>query len=251
MPVDTPDLISIITIALLGSLGHCIGMCGGIVLAYTSSKTDEVTPRITQATGHVLYSFGRVTSYVLLGFIAGGLGSMFAVSPLLESALLGFAALLMVLAGLSILGKIPFLSSIEHNLSRFSWYAESFKSLLRSKNIASFYGLGVLNGFLPCGFVYFFLFSAAATGSVLWGGTIMLIFGISTIPAMFSLGYALGFLQQTHLRKLFIHIAGIAVICFGIYTGFKCYLILSEPQNPSESLQINEKPRIVTNKKFN
>ena len=36
--METFSLISIISIALLGSFGHCIGMCGGIVVAYSSTK---------------------------------------------------------------------------------------------------------------------------------------------------------------------------------------------------------------------
>ncbi len=36
--MESISIISIITIAFLGSFGHCIGMCGGIVVAYSSTK---------------------------------------------------------------------------------------------------------------------------------------------------------------------------------------------------------------------
>ena len=39
--MGTIDLITIATIAFLGSFGHCIGMCGGIVIAYSSAKIDS------------------------------------------------------------------------------------------------------------------------------------------------------------------------------------------------------------------
>ena len=39
--MESIDLFSIATIAFLGSFGHCIGMCGGIVIAYISSKIDN------------------------------------------------------------------------------------------------------------------------------------------------------------------------------------------------------------------
>jgi len=37
------DLVIILTTAFLGSVGHCIGMCGGIVVAYTTTHTYTVS----------------------------------------------------------------------------------------------------------------------------------------------------------------------------------------------------------------
>ena len=54
--METFDLLSIITIAFLGSFGHCVGMCGGIVIAYSSSKIDIGWSRFTQALAHLLSS---------------------------------------------------------------------------------------------------------------------------------------------------------------------------------------------------
>ena len=34
--METVNIITIISIALLGSFGHCIGMCGGILVAYST-----------------------------------------------------------------------------------------------------------------------------------------------------------------------------------------------------------------------
>ncbi|RLA81984.1 MAG: sulfite exporter TauE/SafE family protein, partial [Epsilonproteobacteria bacterium] len=39
--MEAVDIVSIITIAFLGSFGHCIGMCGGIIIAYSSTKIDD------------------------------------------------------------------------------------------------------------------------------------------------------------------------------------------------------------------
>ena len=46
----------------------------------------------------------------------------------------------------------------------------------------------MLNGLLPCGFVYFFAITAASTASSLWGAVVMMVFGLSTTPALFGLG---------------------------------------------------------------
>ena len=39
--MEAIDFISIATIAFLGSFGHCVGMCGGIVIAYSSTKVQQ------------------------------------------------------------------------------------------------------------------------------------------------------------------------------------------------------------------
>ncbi|CCF79886.1 membrane protein, putative [Helicobacter bizzozeronii CCUG 35545] len=54
----------------LMSLGHCVGMCGGIVLAYCQSKFNPTTSLKQQILGHALYSLGRISMYVLVGILA-------------------------------------------------------------------------------------------------------------------------------------------------------------------------------------
>ena len=93
----------------------------------------------------------------------------------------------------------------------------------------SFYLLGMLNGLLPCGFVYAFAITAASTGSAFWGAVVMFIFGLSTIPALFFLGFFVGFFKQSNLRDIFIKIASILVIIFGIYIAYKGYEYIIDP----------------------
>ncbi len=227
--MDAVNLLSIITIAFLGSFSHCIGMCGGIVLAYSSAKIDEKSAKSTQALSHLIYSFGRVTTYTLLGALFGWLSGVATFNNYANGTLLIIAGILMILAGLSLLGKLKFLTLIEHSLSKSKWYQETFRTFLRSKSLSSFYFLGMLNGLLPCGFVYFFAITAASTASPLWGAVVMLIFGISTIPAMFSMGFFVGFLKQTSTRNLILKLAAIAVVAYGIFTIYNGYGFISDP----------------------
>jgi len=89
--------------------------------------------------------------------------------------------------------------------------------------------IGLLNGLLPCGFVYFFAITAASTGSSLYGALVMLIFGLSTIPALFSLGFFVSIFKQTKLRNIFLNLASILVIIYGIYTMFNGYKFIIDP----------------------
>lgn len=226
--METISFISIITIALLGSFGHCIGMCGGIVVAYSSTKVNTKWTKKTQMISHLLYSFGRITTYTILGAVFGYLGSVGSFSYFSNGVLLIFAGLMMVLVGLSLSGKFKFLTLIEHSVSTMPWYQKTFKRILSYKSLGSFYFLGALNGLLPCGFVYVFAITAASTSSAFYGAMVMFIFGLSTLPAMFSLGFFVGMFKQVALRNLFINLASILVIFFGAYTMYNGYKYINK-----------------------
>ncbi|AXH12435.1 sulfite exporter TauE/SafE family protein [Halarcobacter bivalviorum] len=221
--MESISILTIITIAFLGSFGHCIGMCGGIVVAYSSTKVNSTWNKRKQASSHILYSFGRITTYVILGAFFGLIGSVITFNNTAGGILLIVTGILMVLVGLSLSGKLKFLTSIEHSVSKSELYQKSFRRLLSSNSLFSFYFLGMLNGLLPCGFVYVFAITAASTANPMWGAFVMLVFGLSTIPAMFSLGFFVGIFKQLALRNLFITLASILVILFGLYTMYNGY----------------------------
>lgn len=221
--MESINFIAIISVAFLGSLGHCIGMCGGFVVAYSSAKIDSNSSKLYQFLSHLSYSLGRVTSYTLLGAVFGFIGSVISFSQTSTGYLYFAIGIFMVLMGLSLMGKIKFLTSLECSLSTNGMVKKIFSSLIHSKSFFSFYGLGVLNGFLPCGLVYFFAISAAATSSVFWGAITMMIFGLSTIPALLGFGYIIGFLKGGNFREIMIKIASLVIIAYGIYTAFVGY----------------------------
>jgi hypothetical protein len=227
--METISIITIISIAFLGSFGHCVGMCGGIVIAYSSTKIKNEWTKQVQAFAHLLYSFGRITTYVILGALFGLVGGVVTFDNLTSGIFLLITGSMMVLVGLSLLGKIKFLTMLEHSCSKSPLYQNSFKALLGSQSLFSFYLLGMLNGLLPCGFVYVFTITAASTGSAFWGAFVMLIFGLSTLPALFSLGFFVGLFKQSNLRDLFIKLASILVITFGIYIAYLGYEYLIDP----------------------
>ena len=227
--MGTIDFLTIATIAFLGSFGHCIGMCGGIVIAYSSAKIDSNWNKTKQSLSHILYSFGRITTYTILGALFGYLGGVATFSHTTNGILFFIAGIIMVLTGLSLLGKLKFLTVLEHSISNSTWYQKSFKELLSNQTLFSFYLIGLLNGLLPCGFVYFFAITAASTGSSLYGALVMLIFGLSTIPALFSLGFFVSIFKQTKLRNIFLNLASILVIMYGIYTMFNGYKFIIDP----------------------
>jgi len=227
--MENVDLLYIMGIAFLGSFGHCIGMCGGIVIAYSGTKIEQKWGKTKQAISHLFYSFGRIVTYMTLGAMFGYIGGVASFNNTANGIMWIVAGVAMILAGLSLLGKIKFLLIIEHSLSKSIWYQQSFKSLLRSQSLLSFFLLGMLNGLLPCGLVYSFAIIATSTGSAFLGALVMLIFGLSTIPALFSLGFFVGIFNQSSFRNIMIRLAAIAVLLYGVFTIYNGYRYLVEP----------------------
>ena len=227
--MDTVNLLTIVTIAFLGSFGHCIGMCGGIVLAYSTIKIEPASSKVSKTIAHLLYNFGRVLTYTILGALFGAIGGVATFSNTANGTLLIIAGVIMILAGLSLMGKIKFLTLIEHSLSSSNFYKKSFQAILHSKSNTSFFILGMLNGLLPCGFVYFFAITAASTASPLYGALVMFIFGISTIPAMFSLGFLSSLASATSFRNMMMSLSSVAVMLYGAFTIYNGYDYLTNP----------------------
>lgn len=248
------ELLSVFSIAFLSTLGHCVGMCGGLVLAYTSTKlssTNATTPTNSSAVSsstnapttkilpsvkiptqpalfhqlraHCLYIFGRICSYMILGAFAGALGMGFGTILQYKSALLFALNSLLVLFGLCFIFAPRLLRFFEPQIHAFPRFSALFSRLLHSQSAFSFFILGMLNGILPCGIVYYFLLTALSTQSALGGIAIMGVFGLGTMCVMlpFSLFASsfMGFLSQK--RRIFHLLCGLSMSAFGIYNLLK------------------------------
>jgi sulfite exporter TauE/SafE len=224
------DLGTIFLVAFLGSIGHCIGMCGGFIMAYSAAKIDQNWSKAHQSTAHFLYNVGRVVSYMIIGAAFGLMGKIFSFSMASKGALFLFIGVLMVLMGLSLMGKLKFLTYLESSGANSNLFRRLFRALIASKTLPSFFFLGMLNGFVPCGFVYFFAAFAAATSSPLWGAVVMLVFGLATVPVLFTVGFFAGLAQKMRFREAAVKIAGALVIFYGLFTGYKGYMLIEHPE---------------------
>lgn len=96
-------------------------------------------------------------------------------------------------------------------------FSKTFKRLFDSGSQVSLLGIGILNGFLPCGLVYVALAGAVASETALNGAIYMFLFGLGTYPLMFvlSLGRAWkGLQQRLAMRKLIPWMAAVIGILF-------------------------------------
>jgi len=204
-------------------------MCGGFVIAYSTAKIDSSMNRSKQLIAHIVYNLGRVFSYMIIGAFFGFLGGILLISKTTHGSLYILVGIFMVLMGISLSGNLKFLTSIEVSLTKYRFFKELFSKLIHSKTLLSFFLLGMLNGFLPCGLVYFFAASAAATGSPFWGAIVMMIFGLSTMPVLLGLGTVAGFLKSSNFRTLMVKLASLVIAMYGGYMIYKGYWFIFDP----------------------
>ncbi len=174
-------LLTAFILGLTSSL-HCVGMCGPIALALPGrgKAMGQILP------GRMLYHIGRLTTYVMLGAIVGIFGEGFSLAGYQQglSIALGVLLLILALTTISIESRFLAIPVVDRLLGKLK---RQMGRLLQRDTAPSLYNLGILNGFLPCGFVYLGLAGSLATADVWQGMAYMAIFGLGTWPAMVTL----------------------------------------------------------------
>ncbi|MCL1464878.1 sulfite exporter TauE/SafE family protein [Argonema galeatum] len=203
------SLYLFLVLGFIGS-GHCVGMCGPLVMGYT-------LPQKNSWHSHVLYGLGRSTTYALLGFLAGSFGEIL-------QSLLGFRATLLILAGgvmiYLALGQLKVLPRKLPSIQHYRWYRESVGRLYASKSWYRTYPLGVLLGFIPCGLTAMAL-SLGITQPIAIATLGMFIFGLGTMPAMVGFGILIQRLKIPKLERyvaMAMLILGCLTLWMGVYT---------------------------------
>ncbi|MGA4580069.1 sulfite exporter TauE/SafE family protein [Limisphaera sp. VF-2] len=164
-------------LGLAGSL-HCAGMCGPLMMALPLQGWH----RGTWIASRLIYHLGRVTTYAGLGCVFGGLGRTFAAAGVQRWVCLTLGAAL-------VLGVVWKTSrrGVLGGWSAPAWLTRGMQELLAERSLGAMYGLGLLNGFLPCGLVYVAGAAATASGSLIHAVGFMIAFGLGTLPMMLAL----------------------------------------------------------------
>lgn len=223
MLLANADIISLFAIALSASFSHCYAMCGGIVLAYSQGLQGGFAKKIA---GHLLYNFGRISTYCIIGVACAYLGAKFSISDAARGGIFIIVGFLMILFGVGYFCKPKILFFLEPNMGNFSLFKKAFGFFIKRKSVFSVYFLGLLNGAIPCGIVYFFAMNAAISDSILGAVKIMLIFGIATMIPMLILGVFSSILTLTKFKNIIMKISAILIVLFGIWTIFRGFGIL-------------------------
>ena len=208
--------ITLLVSGLLGSLGHCLGMCGplNLMVAAQMRKND-----LTALPNFGLYHVARVFIYVLLGALVGSIGSLLGLSRQLTtlgglvSLLLGIAILLIGAGYLGWLRTFPWEGAS-------NWWNAALSRALKQGGWRGVTLLGALNGLLPCGLVYSALLLGASTGEAWRGALGMALFGLGTFPALLALDMGAGVLSA-RFRQRMMKLAGVLMLLVGLQLALR------------------------------
>lgn len=206
-------------IGLLGSF-HCIGMCGPIAIALPVFSKSEFQIIL----GRVLYNIGRVLTYAFMGAMFGLFGNRLVLIGLQQQVSIGLGVIMLIYVLMPRKYKAKFAATKIYS-SIVGFIKENFSKLYRVQNNRSLFVIGVLNGFLPCGFVYVALAGAISTGGFISGSLFMALFGVGTIPIMLGTSMAGKYLtvnlrtKITRLIPVFTFILAIIFILRGLNLG--------------------------------
>ncbi|HZW06770.1 MAG TPA: sulfite exporter TauE/SafE family protein [Phycisphaerales bacterium] len=184
--------LAVLTASLLGSL-HCAGMCGAFVVLAVS-RTDAGDGQVTRPWKlQAAYHAGRLTTYLVLGLVAGAIGASLNIGGSLVSV--QRAATMLAAATLVVFGVLTLLRVI--GVRKGSLAAPAWMALMAQKGHRAAWALdplpraaaiGLLTTLLPCGWLYAFVVTAAGTGHALTGTAVMAAFWLGTLPVMAAVG---------------------------------------------------------------
>jgi len=175
---------AVISASLLGS-AHCVGMCGGLALNCSKTKTSTT-----------FYHLGRLTGYLWLGLLGGTLGATTIGSEKLawlswvSAALLAFAFFQM---GYNVWkGKGSHLFALP----------KSWQRALHEGAGSNPFSIGAFSALLPCGWLHSFVLAAVATQNPIRGAMVLFLFWLGTVPALSFSPWVLRKILQPLARKL-------------------------------------------------
>jgi sulfite exporter TauE/SafE len=206
--------------------GHCIGMCGPIVISISLNlRTKKIWAP------NLLYHSGRIATYAILGGIMGATGAFTRVTAGiagLQKGVMIFAGFMIIAMGMGMGGWVPLGRIFGDYYNPDGVISRGFKKLTHARSIAAYFPLGLLLGLLPCGPVYTALIAAARAGmeaqnplnGVLSGMGLMAVFGMGTVPALLLVARLTG-MDWLRSRGMIYKAGSVLMIAVGGYFVIK------------------------------
>ncbi|NHN24445.1 sulfite exporter TauE/SafE family protein [Flavobacterium jejuense] len=202
-------LYTAIIFGLISSF-HCIGMCGPIAMMLPVDRNNEAK-KITQL---VVYHLGRLLAYSSLGFLFGVLGKGFFLAGMQQqlSIVVGIVMIVIALVPEKTLARYNFSKPVYRIISKVK---SNLGNQFKNRSYKSFFTIGLLNGYLPCGMVYVALFGALAMLTIQYSILYMLLFGLGTVPMM-SLVVIISNLLKNPIRNTLQKMIPILTVVIGM-----------------------------------
>ncbi|WP_299699601.1 sulfite exporter TauE/SafE family protein [uncultured Pontibacter sp.] len=181
---------------LLGSF-HCVGMCGPIAMALPFVGSSGWRYYL----GRLLYNGGRIVTYASLGALAGAFGQSLQLAGLQQtvSIVSGILIILLLVLPAAMKGRA---SSVLGTDRAMGWVRHQLGYYFQKNSLGSLFVVGLLNGLLPCGFVYIALAGAISAPGIDGAMLYMTLFGLGTFPLMYLVSLS-GKLISLKVRGIF------------------------------------------------
>lgn len=207
---DNASLGLVFLVGLLTST-HCIGMCGGILLAQTTDARGVTGRSKRGLIASAAYNGGRVVSYTAVGALCGALGAVITYTPNIKSMVFTVAGAFVLLIGLRMAGILPGLRSTETELPG----ACSLNARTRRRFAGRPLIIGLLTGVMPCGALSAMWLCAMSSGSAVRGALVMLVFSLGTVPLLFLFGALQSFLPRGWMKYI-VKGSAVLVVTLGL-----------------------------------
>lgn len=232
----------LLTAFLLGLAGsfHCVGMCGPIALSLPL-RGETIAGKIG---GSILWSFGRIVTYSLMGAVFGAIGFGFRMA--------GFQQIVSIVVGVLMILSV-FLPSLFKRFrigkltALFNPIHNGMQQLFREKNNRALFLIGIFNGLLPCGLVYLAIAGAIGTADTAMAIGYMALFGLGTLPLLLAVSMLGNIISQTLRNQLnkvvpfVVVLIGIIFILRGLTLGIPYLSPPKEKLTPSHHLKTEMK----------
>jgi sulfite exporter TauE/SafE len=207
-------MIASLLLGLLGSLGHCVGMCSAVILLFDRQTVFQ--SKLAWPLAHA----GRITTYAMLGLVFGAFGQTLWVFDSLQAALSLLFAILAFYMASAFIGLTPSPELLFSSLTqRWGRAIRGFRAASR----LSPYLIGLLWGLLPCGLVLTALVTALTSASAMQGALNMAVFGIATVPSLLAVKWLAA---RTNSRNWSRGLASLVMMFFGFQFAMRGFASL-------------------------
>lgn len=207
-------MIASLLLGLLGSLGHCVGMCSAVVILLNRQPVFQ--NKLAWPIAHA----GRITTYAALGLLFGSFGQALWAFDKLQAGLSILFALLAFYMASAFIGLTPSPELLFSSLtSRWGRAIRAFQTA----SLPTAYLFGLLWGLLPCGLVLTALLTAMASANIFLGALTMLVFGLATVPSLVAVKWLAG---KTQSRLWSRGLASLVMMFFGFQFAMRGFASL-------------------------
>lgn len=216
--VDVSKLPLVLLVGLTAGISTCAALIGGLVLGISAryqTEHPELSAR-AKLIPHIWFHAGRIGGFFVFGALLGFMGEWLSQSIVFTALLTLLAGSVMLLLGLQLSQAFPRLMQWSVSLPK---AVARFFGSTRGAHVYSHRGAlvgGALTFFLPCGFTQAVQLAVIALANPLWGGVVMAVFALGTMPGLLAIGGAVTWLG-TRARSFFFPVVAVLLIVFGLW----------------------------------